>query len=108
MNRTFNSEPPKSGLGTEAKVVSIDEKALGVDMATVDLSNLVFPYPSEHYMLDGTKLTRELATKITAGNRQMLKEYANWWESAADHSPKRYEREDKALAALGLTKEHGG
>ncbi|MGA3214696.1 MAG: NAD-dependent epimerase/dehydratase family protein [Acidimicrobiales bacterium] len=95
-------------LGTEAKVVSIDEKALGVDMVTVDLNNLVFPYPSEHYVLDGTKLTRELGTKTTTGNRRMLEEYANWWESAADHSPRRYEREDKALTALGLAEDQGG
>jgi nucleoside-diphosphate-sugar epimerase len=95
-------------LGVEAKIVSIDEKVLEVAMATVDLTNLVFPYPSEHYVLDGTKLTRELGTKITTGNRRMLEEYANWWELAADHSPRRYEREDKALAALGMTTGHEG
>ena len=89
-------------LGLEAKIVAIDEHALDVAMATVDLTNLVFPYPPEHYVLDGAKLTRELGTKMTTGNRRMLEEYASWWESAANHSPRRYEREDKALAALGL------
>jgi hypothetical protein len=32
----------------------------------------------------------------------MLEEYAGWWESKSDHSPRRYDREEKALAALGL------
>lgn len=89
-------------LGAEAQIVPIDEDALHVAAATVDLTNLVFPYPSEHYILDGAKLTRELGTQITTGNRRMVEEYANWWESATNHSPRRYEREDKALAALGL------
>jgi len=89
-------------LGIEPQIVPIDERTLGVEMATVDLTNLVFPYPSQHYALDGSKLTRELGTEMTTGNLRMLEEYANWWASAADHSPRRYEREDKALAALGL------
>jgi nucleoside-diphosphate-sugar epimerase len=95
-------------LGIEAKIVPIDEHALDVAMATVDLTNLVFPYPPEHYVLDGTKLTRELGTKMTTGNRRMLEEYAIWWESAADHSPRRYEREDKALARLDMNAAQNG
>ncbi len=95
-------------LGIDAKIVSIDEKALDVATDTVDLTNLVFPYPSEHYVLDGAKLTRELDTKMTTGNRRMLEEYASWWESAPDHSTRRYEREDKALVALGMTVGHSG
>ncbi|MGO9584309.1 MAG: NAD-dependent epimerase/dehydratase family protein [Acidimicrobiales bacterium] len=95
-------------LGIAAKIVPIDESALDVALATVDLANLVFPYPSEHYVLDGSKLTRELGANITTGNRRMLEEYANWWESATDHSPRRYAREDKALAALGMTPGQSG
>ena len=78
-------------------------RALDVATNTVDLTNLVFPYPSEHYVLDGTKLTEELGTEIRTGNRQMLEEYASTWEAVADHSPRRYDREAKALAVLGLT-----
>ena len=59
-------------------------------------------------MLDGTKLTRELGTKMTTGNRRMLEEYAIWWESAADHSPRRYEREDTALARLDMNAAQNG
>jgi hypothetical protein len=72
-------------------------------MATVDLTNIVFQYPSEQYVLDGTKHTRELGTTTTAGNRRMLGEYANWWESVSNHLPRRYEREDKVLAAMSMT-----
>jgi nucleoside-diphosphate-sugar epimerase len=88
--------------GLEPNIVSINEEKLGVAADTVDLTNLVFPYPAEHYVLDSTKLNRDLDVEIATGNRQMLEEYAGWWESKSDHSPRRYEREDKALAALGL------
>lgn len=90
-------------LELEARIVPIDQRALDVATNTVDLTNLVFPYPSEHYVLDGTKLTEELGTEIRTGNRQMLEEYASTWEAVADHSPRRYDREAKALAVLGLT-----
>jgi nucleoside-diphosphate-sugar epimerase len=90
-------------LGLDAEVVPIDEAALGVAAETVDLTNIVFPYPDEHYVLDGAKLTRELGVEMTTGNRRMLEEYAAWWETLAEKPPLRaYARENAALAALGL------
>ena len=94
--------------GCEAQLVPIDEEALGVASETVDLSDIVFPYPAEHYVLDGSKLARDLGVEMTTGNRRMLEEWAAWWESAPDHAPRRYAREDKALAALGLAQAHPG
>jgi len=92
-----------SVLGVEPRLVPIDEAELGVAAETVDLANVVFPYPAEHYVLDGAKLTRELGVAITTGNRRMIEEYAIWWEALATKPPLRsYEREDAALAALGL------
>jgi 2'-hydroxyisoflavone reductase len=88
--------------GLDARIVPVDERELGVAAETVDLTNLVFPYPNEHYVLDGTKLARELGVETTTGNRRMLEEFTGWWETRPDHTPRRYEREDKALAALGL------
>lgn len=69
---------------------------------TVDLTDLVFPHPEGHYVLDGTRLTRELGVEMATGNRRMLEEYYAWWPSAPDHTPRRYGREQRALAALGL------
>jgi nucleoside-diphosphate-sugar epimerase len=90
-------------LGTEAQLVAIDEAELGVAAETVDLTNLVFPYPAEHYVLDGTKLTRELGVEMTTPNRRMIEEYAAWWETLAEKPALRsYERENAALTALGL------
>jgi nucleoside-diphosphate-sugar epimerase len=90
-------------LGVEARIVSIDEAELGVATDTVDLTNIVFPYPAEHYALDGSKLTRELGVAMTTGNRRMLEEYAAWWGSLEERPAlRRYERENAALAALGL------
>jgi nucleoside-diphosphate-sugar epimerase len=88
--------------GLEARLVAIDEASLGVASETVDLTDIVFPYPAEHYVLDGSKLARDLGVEMTTGNRRMLEEWAAWWESVTDHTPRRYAREDKALAALGL------
>ena len=40
---------------------------------------------------------------MTTGNRRMLEEYAAWWRAEAEKPAIRsYERENKALAALGL------
>ena len=81
----------------------IDEAELGVAAETVDLTNLVFPYPAEHYVLDGTKLTRELGVEMTTPNRRMIEEYAAWWETLTEKPALRsYERENAALTALGL------
>ncbi len=90
-------------LGVDAQVVSIDESELGVAAETVDLTNIVFPYPAEHYVLDGSKLTRELGVEMTTGIRRMIEEYASWWETLSVKPPMRaYERENAALGALGL------
>jgi nucleoside-diphosphate-sugar epimerase len=89
--------------GTEAQIVPIDEQALGVAADTVDLTNIVFPYPNDHYVLDGSKLTRELGVEMSTGNRRMVEEYRAWWEGLAEQPPLRaYGRENAALAALGL------
>lgn len=88
--------------GKEARIVPVDVEAVGAASEVVDLTDIVFPYPDEHYLLDGTKLTRELGVEMTTGNRRMIEEFAAWWESASDHAPRRYAREDKALEALSL------
>jgi 2'-hydroxyisoflavone reductase len=90
-------------LGVEARIIAIDEAELGVGAETVDLANIVFPYPAEHYVLDGAKLARELGLTMTTGNRRMIEEYAAWWEALEPKpSLRSYDRENTALAALGL------
>jgi hypothetical protein len=66
------------------------------------MADIVFPFPAENYALDGLKLERELGVEMATGNRRMLEEYWTWWQQVPDHSPKRYPREDRALAGLGL------
>ena len=85
--------------GVEPWIVPIDEHVLGVAAETFDLTDITFPYPPVHYVLDGSKLTRDLGVEMTTGNRRMLEEYWNAWEQVPDHTPRRYAREDKALAA---------
>ena len=90
-------------LGVEANLVPIDEAALGVAAETIDLTNIVFPFPSEHVVLDGSKVTRELGVETAVGNRRMIEEYAAWWEKQAVKPALRsYVRENAALTALGL------
>jgi nucleoside-diphosphate-sugar epimerase len=88
--------------GHEARITPVDVEAVGAASDVVDLTDIVFPYPDEHYLLDGTKLTRELGVEMTTGNRRMIEEFAAWWESAPDHAPRSYAREDRALQALAL------
>jgi nucleoside-diphosphate-sugar epimerase len=88
--------------GLDARIVPVDVEAVGVASEVVDLTDIVFPYPDAHYLLDGTKLTRQLGVEMTTGNRRMIEEYAAWWESAPDHAPRTYAREDRALEALDL------
>jgi hypothetical protein len=98
--------------GDAADEQSVDDAFAQIDktFGKVDiLVNLPFAtisgapqYPPVHYILDGSKLTRHLGVEMTTGNRRMLEEYWNVWDQVPDHTPRRYAREDKALAALGL------
>jgi nucleoside-diphosphate-sugar epimerase len=88
--------------GREPWIVDVDEEALGISAATVDLTNIVFPYPAEHYVLDGRKLTQQLGVECVTGHLRMLEEFAEWWPSVRDRSSRVYEREQRALEALGL------
>jgi nucleoside-diphosphate-sugar epimerase len=88
--------------GRDPWIVDVDEDALGVSAETVDLTNIVFPYPAEHYVLDGRKLKEDLGVGCTTGHLRMLQEFAEWWSRVEDHSPRVYEREQRALAALDL------
>ena len=42
--------------GETAELVAIDEHALGVAAPTVDLADIVFPFPDEHYLLDSSRI----------------------------------------------------
>jgi 2'-hydroxyisoflavone reductase len=91
--------------GAEARIVAIDEEELGVAAPVVDLADLVFPYPEEHYALDPAKLRRELGVEAVADNRRMLEDYLGWWREHGPLAPRSYPREEQALAALGLAAE---
>jgi nucleoside-diphosphate-sugar epimerase len=89
--------------GLDANLVEVDEQALGIQSETVDLTNIVFPYPNEHYALDGTKLERDLGVGCLTGNLRMLEEFAAWWSTVEDRAPRRYEHESQALERLGFS-----
>ena len=74
----------------------------GVAADTVDLTNIVFPYPDEHYALDGARLERELGVTMSSPPRRMLEDFVGTWDAVADHRPRVYAREQQALRALGL------
>ncbi len=89
-------------LGEMAQLIEIDERALGVASPTVDLTDIVFPFPDQHYLLDVSRLRERLGVEAEIGNRRQLEQFVEAWvgsdEAAA--GPRRYEREERALAAL--------
>jgi nucleoside-diphosphate-sugar epimerase len=87
-------------LGTEAQIVPIDEAALGLPTDSVDLTNLVFPFPNRHYMLDSTRLATDLGFRCRVSTRQMIEEFAAWWREREDHTPRKYAHEEQALERL--------
>lgn len=90
-------------LALEPHLVPIDDVELAVRPSVIDLTNLVFPFPSEHFMLDATKATSQLGVAIRTDNRTMIERFADWWGALPTKpAPGRYAREDEALAKLGL------
>jgi nucleoside-diphosphate-sugar epimerase len=89
-------------IGREAHIVAIDEEALGLSTDAIDLTNLVFPFPSRHYMLQVDRLKTDLGFESRLNTRRMIEEFAAWWPSVEDRRPKAYARETAALEALGL------
>lgn len=87
-------------LGIEADIVPIDERELGVSSEAVDLTDLVFPYPNHHYLLDTTLLKQQLGVEAQTDNRRMIEVYAAWWLTSEDHAPRPYPREERALKLL--------
>ena len=71
----------------DARIVSIDAAALGVDSEVVDLKDVVFPFPPENYLLDASKLERRLGVAMTTSNRQMLEAFVGWWDAGGRSAP---------------------
>ena len=90
-----------SVLGRDAEMLAIDAHALGVASETVDLTDLVFPFPDQHYLLDAAKVERLLGVAMTTSNRQMIEAYVEWWSAAGRSAPRAYARESRALEQLG-------
>lgn len=85
-------------LGEEANLIAIDEQELGIAQSVFDLTDLVFPFPAEHYLLDCSLLRERLGFEPRRGNREILRDFIAGWDH--DRPPRSYPREDRALAAL--------
>lgn len=94
-----------SALGTEANIVDVDEAALGFPTDSIDLTNLVFPFPNRNYMLAVDRLATDLNFEARVPTRRMIEEFVATWPEVSDRSPRRYEREDTALEMLGLERQ---
>jgi nucleoside-diphosphate-sugar epimerase len=89
-------------LGEPARVVAIDEQALGVASPAVDLTDIVFPFPDRHYVLDVSRLRERLGVEAAIGNRRLLEQFVAAWAGSEEAAagPRHYQREERALAAL--------
>jgi len=88
-------------LGLDAQIIPIDAEALGVASDTVDLTDLVFPFPDQHYLLDPGKIERELDVVARVSNRQMIEAFVDWWLAGGRVPPRPYPRENHALGQRG-------
>lgn len=90
-------------LGEQPQIVSIDERNLGVESAVWDLTNLVFPFPNIHYLLDCTRAREQLHVEPRRSTRDAIEDFVSAWneDQAAQRDPRRYEREERALTATG-------
>ncbi len=100
-NRSFVEECADV-LGQEARIMSVDVEAANATSETVDLTDLVFPFPDEHYLLDAGKITRQLDVVARTSTRQMIERFAAWWMAGGRTQPHAYSRENRALAHLGF------
>jgi 2'-hydroxyisoflavone reductase len=85
-----------------ADVVAIDAAALGVASPTIDLADVVFPFPDTHYFLDVAAIAADLGVRAELSLEQTFREFHAWWLKEADRAPRAYARESRALAALKL------
>ena len=88
--------------GREANIVPIDEEALGFPTDVIDLTNVTFPFPNRHYMLDAARLRADLGFESRVSIRRMIEEFAADWSEKPDRTPKRYERRGASPATAGF------
>lgn len=94
-------------LGEPAETIAVDELELGVASDVVDLGDVLFPFPNQHYVLDATRLRERLGVEPRIGNRRMVEQFAAAWEEGGEHEPRRYAREELALARLAIEQSGG-
>lgn len=87
-------------LGEQPQIVSIDERSLGVESEVWDLTNVVFPFPAIHYLLDCTRVQEQLGVQPRRSTRDAIEDFVATWDDA-QRDPRHYEREQRALTAIG-------
>lgn len=86
--------------GSSPDIVDVDLAALGLDDGVIDLGNVVFPFPNHHFLLDTTKIRDVLGFEARTDHARMIGAFCDWWPSAPDRTPRRYDAEDRAAASL--------
>lgn len=85
------------------KLYPLNLEQAGLVTERFDLRDLLFPFPQSNGYLDNTKLRRYIGFTPTYGLVEMITQFYNWWSKSGNLAPRKYQREDLALAALGLT-----
>lgn len=86
--------------GVEPRLVPIDAVALGVASPEIDLSDIVFPFPDAHYMLDCSKLARDTGFVPAHSLDSTLREFFAASDGGARLIHKTYARETRARQQL--------
>jgi 2'-hydroxyisoflavone reductase len=86
------------------KLYPLNLESAGLITDRFDLRDLLFPFPQSNGYLDNTKLRKYIGFTPTYGLVEMITQFYDWWIKQGNTAPRKYQREDLALKALGLIK----
>lgn len=88
--------------GKIPKLAPLNLESAGLTTDRFDLRDLLFPFPQTNGYLDNTKLRKYIGFTPTFGLTEMINQFYQWWLKQGSIAPRKYQREDLALKALGL------
>lgn len=91
--------------GKTPQLHPLNLQSAGLITDRFDLKDLLFPFPQTNGYLDNTKLRKYVGFTPVFSLNEMINQFYQWWLKQGDLTPRKYQREDLGLKALGLPSE---